>query len=248
MDDACMVILFIAIFISWTYYITSLTLTAMALDRLTSLITPYRYLSIVTSKRCLGLCIILWIVSLLISLSFVYENYWKFLACSSASYKNGTILLGMCTSNFVVIGVCNLTILLVNLVAYISIIVVVWHKRQTLTHGQQSVMKKLFTITLSYIVFHGPFCILIIVKGPGNVDGGKLETLVNASGILVTLSIFVDPILYVWRYKTCRYQLMMMMTPFCDGKREKIRQKHNQIYCNYDINYVSRESIQNQGD
>ncbi|KAK3108554.1 hypothetical protein FSP39_010549 [Pinctada imbricata] len=212
MNEGCSLISSLAILLLWTYFITAFTITAMALDRLTSLTAPYRYFSIVTSKRCVTLCVSFWIIGFVISLSYVPENYVKFTACSRVAFQNSTITVGFGSSNFLVPGITNLVILLVNLTAYIAIVVVIGRKKHFVSHGQHRVIRKLFAITLSYVVLHGPFCILTIVKGLRLVDGTELESLASVAGIMTTLSILVDPVLYVWRYKSCRYQLMILFT------------------------------------
>ncbi|KAK3104808.1 hypothetical protein FSP39_010706 [Pinctada imbricata] len=242
MDENCMMTYIMAAACFWTYFATSFLVTAMAVDRFISLKFPFQYLKIVSEKRCKTSCYVIWIVSLLLATLFHVENREKFHQCYHELYKNNTYLTGLDNSSFITVGVTNLIILLINLFAYAAIIILVFRKKTFVSQGQRSLLQKLWTISLAYAILHGPFNLLTIVIAVFGIH--ENSTFIHVVILITSFVVFIDPILYTWRYKTCRYQVMMMLGCCCKGRVDAIRQRNNQFYCTYVIrsNFSSEES------
>ena len=240
MKDDCIVILFGFSLEIQSYFVTSFSLTAMALDRLVAIVFPFKYIQLLQGNRMKKACASMWGFAFLITLSFNISNSHLILSCINANYISTYISLSFFESNITVIGIINLLILILNILLFISLFVNIAKKNHDDRLYSISILKRLSVIFAVYVVLHGPFCIATIAISVFQSNRTALEVFGYYTVTPLTLTFIVDPILYAWRYKMCRLHMLMILCFFRKSKVEEIRKTLNDHYCSYAIQTVRR--------
>ena len=240
MKDDCIVILFGYSLQIQSYFVTSFSLTAMALDRLVAIVFPFKYIKLLQGNCMKKACASMWGFAFFITLSFNVNNSHLISSCINANYNSTYISISLFENNITVIGIINLLILILNILLFLSLFINIAKKN----HGDRlysiSILKRLSVIFAVYAILHGPFCIATIVISifPGN--RAALVVFGNNTVTPFMLTFIVDPILYAWRYKMCRLHMMMILCFFRKSKVTEIRKTLNDHYCSYAIHTVQR--------
>ena len=248
MADDCLQKLLGIYVITWMYFVSSFMITSMGVDRFASILYPFRYLEVVANRkeRIVRACILFWLISLGVVVSFDIENGGRLYLCISGEHKEETIFFGLQHSKLRFIGCINLCILFTNIFTYSAIILHIWKKRKALhQHGEYSTLVKLLAFTVAYTFLHGPYNLTTIVIGLIVDNSWDYSFVIRTDVVISSLAIVVDPILYVWRYTDCRIQMMMLLCHCNPAQKDKWRRKQNSFYGTYGISTVTRSSTAN---
>ena len=123
MKDDCIVVLFGFSLEIQSYFVTSFSITAMALDRLVAIAFPFKYIQLLQRNRMKKACGSMWGFGFLITLSYNVNNSHLILSCINANYNSTFISISFFESNITVIGIINLLILILNILLFISLFI-----------------------------------------------------------------------------------------------------------------------------
>ena len=123
MKDDCIVILFGFSLQIQSYFVTSFSITAMALDRLVAIVFPFKYIKLLQGNRMKKACASMWVFGFLLTLSFNVNNSHLILSCINANYNSTYISISIFENNITVIGITNLLILIVNILLFLSLFI-----------------------------------------------------------------------------------------------------------------------------
>ena len=235
MKDDCIVILFGFSLQIQSYFVTSFSITAMALDRFVAIVFPFKYIKLLQGNRMKKACASMWVFGFLLTLSFNVNNSHLILSCINANYNSTYISISIFENNIFVIGIINLLILIVNILLFLSLFINIAKKNHNDRLYSISILKKLSVIFAVYAILHGPFCVATIVISVFQGDRTALTWFGNYTVIPLMFTFIVDPILYAWRYKMCRLHMLMILCFFRKSKVEEIRKTLNDHYCSYAI-------------
>ena len=240
MDNDCIATLFVLSLQIQSYFVTSFSITAMALDRLVAIAFPFKYIKLLQRNRMKKACASMWGFGFLITLFYNVNNSHLILSCINANYNSTFISISLFHNNITIVGVINLLILILNILLFLSLFVNITKKNNNDRLYAISILKRLSVIFTVYAVLHGPFCIATIVISifPGNRTA--LVVFGNNTVTPLMFTFIIDPILYAWRYKMCRLHMMMIICVFRKSKVKEIRNTLNEHYCSYVIHTVRR--------
>ncbi|XP_048775303.2 melanocortin receptor 5-like [Ostrea edulis] len=194
-----------------------LNITAFGIDRFLSLQFALKYQIYTTTERMITICVGLWIFSII---SAVVIQIFK---SESLLFK---IIL---RSVFLTMYVCS----------YLKILSIYRkHNREIndlqslsasrIIHDQMVFSRKVVLITGPHFVLYLLAIIVhVVMYFKQDVAIWKME-LITLSVTLVT--IFINPMLYIWRFRECRIQLLLMLC-VCDRSRhENLLKERNILY------------------
>ena len=224
-------------FVTYMYLTSSLIVTAMGIDRFVSIAYPYKYLDFISNKkgRIIRVSVLLWAIALVVIVCHDIVNNSRLFHCAIGSEIGEEFLIGIQNSNFHVLGLTNLCILITNLATYIAILAKLWKQPSEVRNRENAALGKILAFAASYALLHGPFNITTVLV----VFNDGLTPSPTIFKVLVTISllgIIVDPILYAWRYIDCRLQMLMLLCHCNRSYMDKLRQKRNDFYGSYVIN------------
>ena len=128
MHDDCIVILFGASVMIQSYFVTSFTISAMALDRLVAIVFPFRYIELLRGSRMKKACASLWGLGFLTTLSYNFSNSHLILSCISGNYNSYYVSVSLFKNNITIIGIMNLLILIINVILFLSLFIYIAKK------------------------------------------------------------------------------------------------------------------------
>ena len=220
------------IWMSSTVYVTILTVTAMAVDRLFATYWAMKYLTFMTSTKIKLVCLFLWVISLVLATSAVIFGN---LDCYGDDIQSSD---GRIAYLFFICCVIMLS-------SYIGIFRnVLMHLRaeKNLNLPMNAYRKtrltsviKVTTIVIFFIVNYTPLMLYIIIDMiKPNLFTGINSFLTISIGMAV-LNCFINPFLYVWRFEQCRQEVVAMLCFLNKKKITKIRtimKKNHATYLN----------------
>ena len=226
---------------AWFYFSASFIITAMGVDRFLSIIYPYIYLRIIANKRgrITRACILLWVVSLIVTLLHDVDNNGRMFYCLIGRVEKGTVTLGFQKSKYRIVGLVNLCILVTNVSTYISILATIWKQPSPLRNRQMSSLGKIASFAVAYALLRGPFNLIAIVIGVFNMlNMGQAVpfSVIRAAAVLTNIAVLVDPAMYAWRYKNYRLQMMTLLCFWNNKRLQRLRQAESEYYSTYIIN------------
>ena len=235
MDEHCISRLLGAALMIKSYFVTSFSITAMALDRTIAIIFPFKYIEFLQENRTKKACVCMWVVGFFITLTYNIINGHLILACADGSYKASYITMSVFRNKLTIVGIVNLLILIFNITLFLSLLFYLLKKNYKEGVYAISVLKRLSVIFAVYAVLYGPFCVVTIVISffPGQSSG--LAEFGSITVVLLLITFIVDPILYAWRYKMCRLHMTKILCFFRKTKVDEITNYLNDYYCTYRI-------------
>ena len=235
MTEDCLARLILNFLIEMTYLVTVFTVTAMEIDVFIAIVFPFNYLAFLGGNRMTIVCAVIWSSGFLVVLLHSIVNSHLIASCVNAEYLSASISMGYFDQNYLVIGITNFFILILNVLLFSSLLLYLKHKKFKERLHQISVLRKLSAIFVAYLILYGPFCIFTIFTIIIPYERSTLEPFSNISVMIGSLAFIVDPVLYAWRYKMCRLHMMRMVCFFRKTKVEKITRTLNEHYCTYTI-------------
>ena len=179
-------------------------------------------------------CILLWFLGFVVIFCHEVDNNWRLYFCICGIYTREVTHVGLENSNLHAIGTTNLCILMTNVMTYSAIIGKIWKQSRNLQARHYKTLGKLLTFTIAYTFLHGPFSVtaIILMVFENDFDYSPVIKIVQ---ILLALTVFVDPILYAWRFTDCRIEMMILLCRCNRSYIEKLRRKRNDFYSSYVI-------------
>ena len=244
MGDNCLSDLLGKYVILWMYFVSSFLITAMGMDRFVSILFPFRYLEFIShkSERIIRACILFWMFSFGIIVSYDIENDGRLFLCINGKYTERVIFTGLQHSKLMVVGFTNLCILITNIITYSAISIHIWKQRTTHKRRQYSTFGKLLAFTVVYAFLHGPLNLTTIVIGLFGDTTLDYSVLIHTVVVISSVAVVVDPVLYVWRYTDCRIQMMIMLCHCNEAWKDHLKRKQDTLYSSYIINTVPGRS------
>ena len=239
-EDNCIPKLLGAALMFKSYFVTSFSITAMALDRLVAIVFPFKYVELFRWNRMKKACVSIWGLGFLIALSYNISNWHLIFRCVSHNFNSSSLSTELFMNNLTIIGIINVLLLILNVILFLLLFTYIVKKNYKERLYAISILKRLSVIFAVYALLYGPFCIATVVM---SIFPGERSTLVALGNYTVTpllLTFIVDPILYAWRYKMCRLHMMKILCFFRKSKVEEIRKTLNDHYCTYEIQTIRR--------
>ena len=248
MNENCLQKILVNYTVMWSYFTSSFLVTAMGIERFVSVVYPYKYLDIMSSRRRLitHICIALWVTSLVVVIFHDIENNGRLYLCASQRYVTSAMKFGFQHSSLRVVGSSNLLIFVTNVATYTGILTHIWRKTSEVTRTQYSTLLKLLAFAVAYAVLHGPFNLTSVVVGIFDLRNMIPSSAIQTVMTFTLLAIIVDPILYAWRYTDCRMQMLKILC-YCNRSFvRKLQRKQNDFYSSYVINVSKGRKSDNE--
>ena len=221
------------------YFVTSFSIIAMAMDRLGAIVSPFKYIEFLHGTFLKKVCFCLWVLSFLIVITHNIVNASMISNCVNSNYVSARVSLGIVNQTFIVIGISNLMILIVNIGLFVAIIVQMKNQNYREKECASSILRKIAIIFVAYAILYIPFCVVTIAISLISDKESAFEPFENVANFLLLFGFIIDPFLYAWRYKMCRLQMMKILCFFWETKVEEITKTLNEHYCTYEIRLVT---------
>jgi hypothetical protein len=206
-----------------------LSVTILSLERVTCLYHPYFYTRKANERNITKVVILCICLTLCIKLSARYlfipaikQNKFDFLHATEDGLLNVYFL-----------AVC----IFINTACYIAIFLVVKRQMNAVgslrTTGNQSTSRRHFVSTRNiaciiavFQLVHVPLLISLCVLA--FKENGASNT--NLTAICMLIMCAVNPVLYAWRFKECRYTMLRFVGKFCNVFDNRIEAMRIEVY------------------
>lgn len=226
-------------YMSFLFLNTSLlTVTLFNLDRCFVFWFSMRYYAYITKRLILKFCVILWIVSLLMTYMMFFNSDRPFGIHCGFMYTLEKNFINNSGKSLILIFIVS------NLFMYGYILSYLKHRMGKIFNtnstgnpapiNQSNLAVKLSVLTGTFLVMFTPF--IITLTFPILDYSKKTGILVhNLTGSLMLLNSAVNPILYVWRFKEPRYLLKRMCCFFNTKLLTKLNDHHKRGITSIDL-------------
>ena len=202
-------------------HISILTVTSMAFDRFLSIYLSLNYILILTSFRLKIWCGAIWVLSFVLSISANLTYY----DCRSNDIQ------GMDGRLCALYTLCCLVMLFSYVGIYRNIKMHLnKEKRLNMPSDLYIQMRfrailKMSTIVLVFILCYTPTMMYLLIDIIDHDIWGRHNLYSLTSVALVFMNSFINPFLYVWRFKQCRSQVMSLLCFWNKTKVNDIKTK-----------------------
>ncbi|XP_062594812.1 melanopsin-like [Saccostrea cucullata] len=218
-----------------------LTITAFNIDRCLMIFYAIHYTVIITKSKIFTLCITIWIFSLFIVYLLYSNEKLETLgfSCEEAFEED------LRTTN--VIGqTIRVVIIIINVIILIVLCVYLKKKMQKMSHTGMSkfkvkhwdyqaiTLKKILVITIFFTVLYTPYMICQLFLST-HVTTRGVFIIKALSALASMLNSFVNPFLYIFRFKECRFQLKLLFCRWNKSVIEVVERERKQSFASYTI-------------
>ncbi|XP_061183788.1 melanopsin-like [Saccostrea echinata] len=217
-----------------------LTITAFNVDRCLMIFYAIHYTVFISKPKIFTLCITIWIFSLFI-VYLLYSNEKLETAgfsCEEAFEED------LRTTNIIGHSI-RVTIIVINVIILIVLCVHLKKKMQKLSHTGMSqfkvkhwdyqaiTLKKILVITIFFTVLYTPYMICQLFLSTHITRGVFIIKAISALASM--LNSFVNPFLYIFRFKECRFQLKLLFCRWNKTVIEVTERERKQSFASYTI-------------
>lgn len=207
------------------YFILStasiMSLGALTIDRYVAVIYPLNYKNYLSSKKCMYLTLVIWLVS--IGLSMVYFKFGYIFY--SLIFASTTVLLTFLVLLFVYVSIYKRLHTQVKLLsrqrASSKQVSRVNKKKLSSLKWEAKVTKALVLVLLAYILCFAPACIIIYILNFCRTCSCEfIHWLRDLQFVIVLMNSAINPYLYAWRMPQFKKVLCKFCTWFRSSKTE----------------------------
>ena len=191
---------------------TCLTITAMSCDRFLALCFPLRYRYTVTARKIRNVVIVLWIISVALSLLPLRHilNKTTFETCHYVVIFGDDFKQHATVWSFGII---------LNIVFYVNISWSLFCRQDDLesarsTGGtvhmnqQKRILRKILVITTVFVLTYTPVNVVVIILAIDNGNNNDYMTAYFITMLIWLTNSILNPCVYVWQYPECREKLL----------------------------------------
>lgn len=218
-----------------------LTITAFNVDRCLVILYAIQYTMFITKSRIFTVCVVIWILSSSIVYLLYSDEQWETLgfSCEEAFASN------LRTSN--VIGhVIRTVIILINVLIMVLLCLYLRDRMKQLSRTglqqfkvkhwdyQAVTIKKILLITIMFTVLYTPYMICQLILST-HVQTRSEFIIKGLSAMASLLNSFVNPFLYIFRFKECRFQFKLLFCRWNKSILEETERVRKQSFATYTI-------------
>ena len=218
-----------------------LTITAFNVDRCLIILYAIHYTMFITKSRIFTVCVVIWIFSLLIVYLLYSNEELETLGFSCEEAFTGNLR----TTN--IIGhIVRATIIIMNVIIMIVLCLYLRNRMKVMSHtGSQQfktkhwdyqvvTVKKILLITMFFTILYTPYmiCQLFVSTQIQTRSDFILKAL---SALASMLNSFINPFLYIFRFKECRFQLKLLFCRWNKSLIEETERERKQSFASYTI-------------
>ena len=218
-----------------------LTITAFNVDRCLIIFYAIHYTMFITKSRIFTVCVVIWIFSLLIVYLLYSNEELETLGFSCEEAFTGNLR----TTN--IIGhIVRATIIIMNVIIMIVLCLYLRNRMKVMSHtGSQQfktkhwdyqvvTVKKILLITMFFTILYTPYmiCQLFVSTQIQTRSDFILKAL---SALASMLNSFINPFLYIFRFKECRFQLKLLFCRWNKSLIEETERERKQSFASYTI-------------
>ena len=218
-----------------------LTITAFNVDRCLIIFYAIHYTMFITKSRIFTVCVVIWIFSLLIVYLLYSNEELETLGFSCEEAFTGNLR----TTN--IIGhIVRTIIIIMNVIIMIVLCLYLRNRMKVMSHtGSQQfktkhwdyqvvTVKKILLITMFFTILYTPYmiCQLFVSTQIQTRSDFILKAL---SALASMLNSFINPFLYIFRFKECRFQLKLLFCRWNKSLIEETERERKQSFASYTI-------------
>nr|XP_022324029.1 adrenocorticotropic hormone receptor-like [Crassostrea virginica]XP_022324030.1 adrenocorticotropic hormone receptor-like [Crassostrea virginica] len=218
-----------------------LTITAFNVDRCLIIFYAIHYTMFITKSRIFTVCVVIWIFSLLIVYLLYSNEELETLGFSCEEAFTGDLR----TTN--IIGhIVRATIIIMNVIIMIVLCLYLRNRMKVMSHtGSQQfktkhwdyqvvTVKKILLITMFFTVLYTPYMICQLFVST-HIQTRSDFILKALSALASMLNSFINPFLYIFRFKECRFQLKLLFCRWNKSLIEETERERKQSFASYTI-------------
>ena len=218
-----------------------LTITAFNVDRCLIILYAIHYTMFITKSRIFTVCVVIWIFSLLIVYLLYSNEELETLGFSCEEAFTGDLR----TTN--IIGhIVRATIIIMNVIIMIVLCLYLRNRMKVMSHtGSQQfktkhwdyqvvTVKKILLITMFFTVLYTPYMICQLFVST-HIQTRSDFILKALSALASMLNSFINPFLYIFRFKECRFQLKLLFCRWNKSLIEETERERKQSFASYTI-------------
>ena len=218
-----------------------LTITAFNVDRCLIILYAIHYTMFITKSRIFTVCVVIWIFSLLIVYLLYSNEELETLGFSCEEAFTGDLR----TTN--IIGhIVRTIIIIMNVIIMIVLCLYLRNRMKVMSHtGSQQfktkhwdyqvvTVKKILLITMFYTVLYTPYMICQLFVST-HIQTRSDYILKALSALASMLNSFINPFLYIFRFKECRFQLKLLFCRWNKSLIEETERERKQSFASYTI-------------
>lgn len=218
-----------------------LTITAFNVDRCLIIFYAIHYTMFITKSRIFTVCVVIWIFSLLIVYLLYSNEELETLGFSCEEAFTGNLR----TTN--IIGhIVRATIIIMNVIIMIVLCLYLRNRMKVMSHtGSQQfktkhwdyqvvTVKKILLITMFFTVLYTPYMICQLFVST-HIQTRSDFILKALSALASMLNSFINPFLYIFRFKECRFQLKLLFCRWNKSLIEETERERKQSFASYTI-------------
>ena len=225
------------------------TTTVLSVDRYISMTFPLRYHVLMNETRIKIIMAITWVLGFIFHFGRYADEFQTYTVCIPNLYHQGKFARKIDVTIFAISILFNVSL---NIIMFRRIINITRVSR--IKPLDQNICKtmdniKIFTrvlvITGTFLFLYTPVVILnlIISYSDDKKFTLSLTGWVSLAGMLCVLNSFINPFLYAWRFRECRYQFLVALCFCSEKRREHYRSLKKKCYVTYNI---SSRDVQEQ--
>lgn len=218
-----------------------LTITAFNVDRCLIIFYAIHYTMFITKSRIFTVCVVIWIFSLLIVYLLYSNEELETLGFSCEEAFTGDLR----TTN--IIGhIVRATIIIMNVIIMIVLCLYLRNRMKVMSHtGSQQfktkhwdyqvvTVKKILLITMFFTILYTPYMICQLFVST-HIQTRSDFILKALSALASMLNSFINPFLYIFRFKECRFQLKLLFCRWNKSLIEETERERKQSFASYTI-------------
>lgn len=218
-----------------------LTITAFNVDRCLIIFYAIHYTMFITKSRIFTVCVVIWIFSLLI-VYLLYSNE----ELETLGFSCEEAFTGYLRTTNIIGHIVRTIIIIMNVIIMIVLCLYLRNRMKVMSHtGSQQfktkhwdyqvvTVKKILLITMFFTVLYTPYMICQLFVST-HIQTRSDFILKALSALASMLNSFINPFLYIFRFKECRFQLKLLFCRWNKSLIEETERERKQSFASYTI-------------